>query len=175
MSHGVALGCCRPVAGLFPRKAGATEQFGDTMVWICWRHFRAAAVPGSADCSASTEASACCMPGWWSFTRGMQKVLSSLLDVDRLVVAMPLEVAAETGLFSVFGEGFADRRPYPPAPARAGHHRYASAQASRHLAQDPGVFHDTPAGDVDQAAAGRGDAGHGAGHDLDGLRVRCED
>jgi hypothetical protein len=48
----------------------------------------------------------------------MQKVLSSLLDVDRLAVAMPLEVAAETGLFSVFGEGFADRRP-TPAPARA--------------------------------------------------------
>jgi hypothetical protein len=49
----------------------------------------------------------------------MQKVLPSLLDVDRLVVAMPLEVAAETGLFSVFGEGFADRRPIPrhrPAP-----------------------------------------------------------
>ena len=76
---------------------------------------------------------------------------------------------------ALFGEDFADRRP-TPAPARA----VTTATRPRrpaaiYLAQDPGVFHDTPAGDVDQAAAGRGDAGHGAGHDLDGFRVRYED
>ncbi len=58
------------------------------------------------------------------------------------------------------------RRSPPPSARRP---------AAIYLVQDPRVFHDTPAGDVDQAAAGRGDAGHGAGHDLDGLRVRYED
>src|SRR3954452_122676 len=42
------------------------------------------------------------------------------------------------------------------------------------LAEHPGVLHDTAAGDVDQAAAGCGDAGHGARNHLDGLRVRRE-
>lgn len=71
MSHGVALGGCPPVAGLFPRKAEATEQFGRRYGVDLLRHFRATAVPGSADRSASTEASARCMPEWWSFTRRM--------------------------------------------------------------------------------------------------------
>jgi hypothetical protein len=67
-------------------------------------------------------------------------------------------------------------RPYPrrrPAPIITA--MRPRRPAAIYLAQDPGVLHDTPAGDVDQAAAGRGDAGHGAGHDLDGLRVRYED
>src|SRR3712207_2613327 len=42
------------------------------------------------------------------------------------------------------------------------------------LAQDPGILRYATAGDVDQAAAGRGDAGHSAGDHFDGLRVQDE-
>ena len=42
------------------------------------------------------------------------------------------------------------------------------------LAQDPGILHNATTGDIDQAAAGCGDAGHGAGDHLDGVRVRRE-
>lgn len=85
--------------------------------------------------------------------------VADVLDPDAAVVAEDgHEAAAQlSGIQSC---------PSPAAPA---------ASRAIYLAQDPGIFHDTPAGDVDQAAAGRGDAGHGAGYDLDGLRVRYED
>src|SRR5215210_3701239 len=60
------------------------------------------------------------------------------------------------------------RRPAPVTTAPRPRRRPAT------LAQDPGVLHDAAAGDIDQAAAGCCDAGHGPRDYLDGLRIRRE-
>src|SRR5215210_2637889 len=60
------------------------------------------------------------------------------------------------------------RRPAPVTTAPRPRRRPAT------LAQDPGVLHDAAAGDIDQAAAGCCDAGHGPRYHLDSLRVRRE-
>src|SRR5215210_19420 len=60
------------------------------------------------------------------------------------------------------------RRPAPVTTATR------PCNGSATLAQNPGILRYATARDVDQAAAGRGDAGHGPGDHLDGLRVQDE-
>jgi len=142
------------------------RRYGVDLLEVC-----AAAVPGSADRSAS----ACCMP-WWSFARRCSSCCRACWMLTAEWWQCPLKVAAELGCFPSSARALQIAGPVPrhrPAPVTTA--TCPRRPAAIYLAQDPGVFHDTPAGDVDQAAAGRGDAGHGAGHDLDGLRVRYED